>query len=438
MISSEIRPTVGLVTAAAAAFGTYFCMYAFRKPFSAGTFEGQAMWGLGLKSVLVLAQGAGYMLSKFLGIKIISEMQPQQRAVWLVSLITGAELALVGFAMVPPGWKPLLLFLNGLPLGMVFGLVLGYLEGRRQTEALAAVLCASFITASGIVKSIGQTLIRSWGVSEYQMPMLVGMMFFVPLLFAAWVLAKTPPPTVADIASRQARAAMQPSDRRAFVRAYWPGLSLLVVIYIFLTIIRTIRDDFGVEILRDLGVQKTTTFGQTETIVTLVVTLLSGLVICIRSHLLALRVTFLFMAGAFALVGASAVGQNLGLLSPFGFMIAAGVGIYIPYVAFHTTVFERIIAAVERPCNLGFLMYLADAIGYLGYSVVLVIRESNRSVDEVLPFFRLLLLVVAVLSLVATLVASLYFRRMFLRGRGNVAGGTRALSPVISSRETNV
>ena len=43
------------LTAAAAAFSVYFCMYAFRKPFAAGTFEDQAVFGLGLKTVLVVA-----------------------------------------------------------------------------------------------------------------------------------------------------------------------------------------------------------------------------------------------------------------------------------------------------------------------------------------------------------------------------------------------
>ena len=32
--------------AVAAAFGTYFCMYGFRKPFTAGKFEGADIWGL--------------------------------------------------------------------------------------------------------------------------------------------------------------------------------------------------------------------------------------------------------------------------------------------------------------------------------------------------------------------------------------------------------
>ena len=42
---------------------------------------------------------------------------------------------------------------------MVFGLVLGFLEGRQTTELLAAGLCASFILADGIMKSVGQNFI---------------------------------------------------------------------------------------------------------------------------------------------------------------------------------------------------------------------------------------------------------------------------------------
>ncbi|HIE99206.1 MAG TPA: hypothetical protein EYQ63_19930 [Fuerstia sp.] len=162
------------LTAAAAAFSVYFCMYEFRKPFTAGTFDGQEVFGLGLKTVLVLSQLSGYMLSKFIGVKIISEMPRSRRAVTLLALIGFAELALVGFAYLPTSAKVVMLFLNGLPLGLIFGIVLSYLEGRRQTEALAAGLCASFIVSSGIVKSVGRWLIVDHGVSEFHMPFMTG------------------------------------------------------------------------------------------------------------------------------------------------------------------------------------------------------------------------------------------------------------------------
>ena len=75
-----------------AAFGTYFCMYAFRKPFAVGMYQGYELWGIDYKIVLVISQVLGYTLSKFTGIKIIAEMAPQRRisaillcVVWLRS-----------------------------------------------------------------------------------------------------------------------------------------------------------------------------------------------------------------------------------------------------------------------------------------------------------------------------------------------------------------
>ena len=113
----------------AAAFGTYFCMYAFRKPFTAGTFENDVLWGVGYKSVLIVSQVLGYTVSKFIGVKFVSEMQPRYRAPGIILLIAIAHAALLLFAVVPPPYNFLFLFANGLPLGMVFGLVLGFLEG---------------------------------------------------------------------------------------------------------------------------------------------------------------------------------------------------------------------------------------------------------------------------------------------------------------------
>ena len=79
--------TLLAIWASVAAFSTYFCMYAFRKPFTAGTFDGMTVWGLDLKIALVIAQVLGYMLSKFVGIKLISEMSPNRRPLSILVLI---------------------------------------------------------------------------------------------------------------------------------------------------------------------------------------------------------------------------------------------------------------------------------------------------------------------------------------------------------------
>src|SRR5271166_2959309 len=85
-----------------AAFGAYFCMYAFRKPFTAASFSGGTVWGLGEKSVLVTAQVLGYTASKWIGIRVIAETPPRLRAVGILILIGIAELALLLFGFAPP------------------------------------------------------------------------------------------------------------------------------------------------------------------------------------------------------------------------------------------------------------------------------------------------------------------------------------------------
>ena len=58
-----------------AAFSTYFCMYAFRKPFAAAEFADLTFAGLPLKTVFVISQLVGYTLSKYLGTKFCSEVR---------------------------------------------------------------------------------------------------------------------------------------------------------------------------------------------------------------------------------------------------------------------------------------------------------------------------------------------------------------------------
>ena len=206
---------------------------------------------------------------------------------------------------------------------------------------------------------------------------------------------------------------MDRHQRRQFLAAYWPGLSLLIFVYVALTIIRTLRDDFAVEIWRDLGTSDTpSVFAQTETLVAILVTALNALAVLFRRNRTAMRVIVALMCGAFCMVGASVWLHLMGNILPFGFMVACGVGLYVPYVAFHTTVFERLIAASRRPCNVGFLMYVADAMGYLGYSVVIVLKTVYGAPGELLTFFLWGLSTVAVLSVLALLVAMIWFERV--------------------------
>ena len=266
----------------AAAFGTYFCMYAFRKPFTAGVYQDVSLGGVGYKTILVTAQVLGYTLSKFLGIKVIAEVQPRQRVALLLALLAVAETALLLFGLTPPPYNGVWLFVNGIPLGMVFGLVLGFLEGRRQTEALAAGLCASFIVADGVTKSVGAFLLKA-GVSEYWMPFAAGLLFVPPLLLFVWMLTRIPHPSKQDVLARSERAPIDRVQRWELFRRYAAGLTLLVLLYLLITILRSVRADFAPEIWA--GLQATVppeVFAWSESAVAAGVLLLTGSTVLLR------------------------------------------------------------------------------------------------------------------------------------------------------------
>jgi hypothetical protein len=395
-----------------AAFCTYFCMYAFRKPFTAGTFEGEMLWGVGYKTVLIMAQVFGYTLSKFIGIKVTSEMTAGRRAAGIVILIGLAHFSLLLFGLTPPPYNFIFLFLNGLPLGMVFGLVISFLEGRRLTEALAAGLCASFIVSSGVVKTVGRSLVIYGGVDEYWMPFLTGLVFVPPLLLSVWMLRQIPPPREEDVQHRSKRSPMKRDDRRRFFALYAFGLTLLIATYALLTIMRSIRDDFAVEIWRDLGWAGTPTiFAYTETVVMLGVVAINGAAFLIHNNRRALRTVLVTVLAGFVVVALAVGGYKQGWLTGVSLMVLTGLGMYVPYVAFQTTLFERMIAVFRDKSNIAYLIYLADAVGYLCYLGVMLFRNFRQSSIRYLDFFLHASLWMCLLSTIMMILCLIYFQR---------------------------
>jgi len=362
-------------------------MYGYRKPFTAATYTNATIGGLDEKTLLVVAQVFGYMVSKFLGIKVVSEVTPRRRVSLLLTLIAVAWGMLLLFGLTPAPWNAIWLFGNGLMLGMVFGLVLGALEGRRHTEALAAGLCGSFIVADGVTKSVGKALLDA-GVSDYWMPCVAGLIFAPPLVVFAWMLARVPGPTARDIAERSERVPMNGAERGAFFRRYAVGLVLVILIYLLVTVLRSVRADFAPEIWKALlGEATPSIFTLSESVVAVVVLAMVGAMVVIRDN----RRAFFFGLGLAGLgvvvAGIALAGQQSLFIGPFAFMVLLGVGLYLPYLVVHTILFERLLAATRDRGNVGYLMYLADSFGYLGYVGVLLARNVFGSATDFLAFF---------------------------------------------------
>ncbi|QDU75624.1 hypothetical protein Pan97_26580 [Bremerella volcania] len=384
-------------------------MYGFRKPFTVAEYDGTMVGSIDFKTIVVSIQVLGYMLSKFIGIKIISEMPPKRRAIALLGLILFAEAALALFGILPRPWNAIGLFFNGLCLGMVFGLVLGFLEGRRLTEALVAGLCTSFILADGVTKSVGAWLLAN-GVREDWMPFTAGLIFLLPLCVCVGMLTRIPAPSEQDIAARSARETMTPHDRWSLFSRYALGLSVLVGIYLLITIIRSIRADFAAELWGDLGQQAAPSiFTRSEMWVAMGVMFVNGLSIYVRNNRLAFFLSLGICALGFVIVAVALIGQQTQSMGAFQFMVLIGFGLYLPYVAIHTTVFERLLAMTRERGNLGFLMYLADAFGYLGYVVIMFSRNLFAGRENFLDFFTTVCWIALAASLLALFIASLYF-----------------------------
>ena len=400
------------------AFTTYFCMYGYRKPFAVARYTDMAVGTFDLKTALVISQVCGYALSKLLGVKVNSELPPGRRAWTLVLLVAWAQAALVLFAVVPPWAKLGAIFLNGLPLGMVWGVVFSFLEGRRTSEILGAGLSCSYIVASGAVKSAGAWLLGA-GVSEPWMPATTGLAFAPLFLVAVWGLSRLPPPSPEDVHARTNRAPMDRRARRDFLLRYLPGIAILVVVYLFLTAYRDMRDNFAAELWVALGHSGTpAVFTVSELPIALSVMGVLSLLYLIKDNRVGLMATYGIMLAGTLLVGVATMLFDAQLISGMTWMILIGLGLYLAYVPYGCVLFDRMIAALGFVATAVFLIYVSDAVAYGGSVGLLLYKELGQPTLSTLSFFRAFSYVTCAVTTACLLASAVYFRRRGLSGTG--------------------
>jgi|SRR5690606_6661492 len=415
---SVLRPRLGnasyslqMILLALAAFGCYTSMYAYRKAFTAGVFMELPILGVDYKVWLVIAQVFGYMLSKFYGIKFVSELGPDRRGLKLLVLIAVAWLALLGFALIPAPYNIIFMFINGLPLGMIWGIVFSYLEGRRTTEFLAAIMSVSLVFASGFVKSLARYLMEVFHISEQWMPFSTGLLFAIPLLLFTIVLETVPPPDAKDKALRNERKTMTHAERVAFLKTFLPGLIIVVFTYLIFSVLRDIRDNFEVEIWADIGVTETLIYVQTDSLIALVVLVLMAMLICVKDNMKAFTYIHGMLILGCMLAGVFTYLYHMQMVGSVLWMIMTGLGLYMVYIPFNAIFFERFLASFKVKGNIGFLMYLADSIGYLGSVCVLLVRELGLVETSWGDFFQHAVLLAAVLGCISVIFSLIYFRK---------------------------
>lgn len=407
-------PYTLVVWAAFASFTTYCCMYGFRKPFTAATFDGQTAFGITFKSALVVAQVFGYMTAKFIGIKFISEVNKAKRVFYILSLIGAAHLSLLLLALVPKPFNVFFLFTNGLSLGLIWGLVFSFIEGRKFTDLLALILSTNFIFSSGVAKSLGRVSIEYWKVAEIYTPFVTGCLYIPLLLLAVWMLSKIPAPSAAETASRGERVNLNGKERIALFRKFMLGLAAITILNLLLTILRDVKDNYAVEILRIVKPGfKPAIFAQMETAAAVIVLLLLLLLTGFKDHFKSIAVHHAAIGCGLVMILSAAFFLQQHLFDPVLNLVLFTVGLYVCYNTLQCLFLDRFIAAFKVKGNIGFFFYFMDSIGYLGSCFIIVNKEIFGTKVNWLNYFIQISFILGTIGIISIVVSWIYFKNKY-------------------------
>jgi hypothetical protein len=273
-------------------------------------------------------------------------------------------------------------------------------------------VCASFIVSSGAVKTVGKLVMADWHVSPFWMPAVAGALFLPPLFVSVWLLSALPPPDALDEAARVRRAPMGAAARAEFLVEYGIGVGLLVVAYVLATALRDFRDNFAAELWSGLGYSNgAAIFTASELPVAILALAALGLIMIVRDNARALMVIHAVVAAGLALLGGSTLAFHAGWIGPIAWMILSGAGLYMAYTPFNAMLFDRMVAVSGRIGTAGFLIYVADASGYVGSCALLVWRNFGLERLDWLQVFTASAYGTSILGIVLVSASALFFMR---------------------------
>ncbi len=398
--------------AAVAAFSTYLCFYPFRRAYTAATYDDLYFFGVHFKILIITAQVLGFAVSKGIGVKVVSEMKPQNRAKGLLAFTGISLVSMFLFSVTPAPYNLVFVFFASLPLGLFYGVILGFLEGRKSTDVLVAALTASFIVGSGFAKSVGNWVLQNLTTDEFRMPFLADLIMYGPLLVCVWFLAQVPPPSEADKKDRSERLPMSKTERKQFMKEFGLGMVLFVISYSILTAYREFRDNFMPEMFKELGFDgKPELFTQTEIPIAIAILLIMATMQLVKNHKRAFNIIQgLLLLGA-VIIAASTFLFQMGQMSSIIWLVAVGFGAYLAYSMCNSIYFERMLASFHYVGTVGFMITLADYYAYFGSLGVLFYKNFFQHSISNLSFFVAISYAVSIAYFVLVLFSVFYFRK---------------------------
>ena len=387
-------------------FLLYTCCYAFRKPFTVGLYEDEFLWGIDVKLLYVMSEILGYACSKIVGTYLLPSVQKHQRIYYIAGLLIFSELAWLGFGFMPPSMKLVCTFLSGLPLGMIWGLVFSFIEGRRISEVLNVGLSVAVIVASGMVKTLGQSLMNTFGITEYWMPFATGAVALPFVMLCCYLLNQIPEPNDRDKIQRSERLPMTNSEKKNFIKQFSLGIVLLFLLFGSLTVFREVRDSFAADVWAEYNITDSLIFTKSEFPIAVVVLVLMTSIVFVYNNRKALRIMYVIaVLGAIITISSTLAFMN-NMLDPVWWMILMGLGMYMSYTIF-TYFIDRLIGALRLTSTAVFMIYLIDSFGYMGTASVFAIKNFSSVAISWTTILIYLSLVSSIICIVT--IVSLYF-----------------------------
>jgi len=385
-------------------FAIYTCMYAIRKPFTAFILE-EELGGINLKIWLVLFQLAGYLMSKFFGISFIGNLNRENRILYLHLCLITASLPLFILNFTPTYLWPVLFLINGFPLGLVWGIVFSYAEGRNFTELIGSILACTFIFSSGIVKFLAINLQNSLNINMELTLSLMALGANVVAFLLALLLKRTPPPDIEDETRNVKRTSLNKIERKKVFLANASIIIPAILMYCIFTVLRDIRDNFTAEILQSDNLYSANNIAYFETILALLLILTIPFLTVVKKHYKAINLIFIVCLLGSLLNIMATVLYNMEVFSGTTLFLCSGLGLYCGYILINISLMDRIIGFTKTNSNAGFLMYIADSAGYIASfgAMLFFIFGKSANLDWHHNFTNLL-----IISGLATAIISIY------------------------------
>lgn len=406
-LNKKLSDIIFIIWAGGTALLSYSLVYALRKPYTAAMFAGYEVFGMDYKVVVTIIQIIGYAISKFIGIKLISELKPENRLRILLGSVGIAEIGLIMFAMLPMPYNMAGMFLNGLSLGCMWGIIFSFLEGRRVTDILASLLGVSIVFSSGMAKSIGLFVTDTLKVSEFWMPALIGAVALPLLTLCAFTLNKLPQPTPEDIACKTKREPLDRKQRKKLYMDFLPFLTLIFFANVLLVILRDIKEDFLVNII-DVSNYSTWLFAKVDSVVTVVILIAFGLMVYVKNNLKALYILLGLIIMGMITMSVISFGHDAIQLDTVTWLLVQSFCLYLAFLAFQTIFFDRFIACFHIRGNVGYFIALNDFLGYTGTIIVLVMKELFSPDTNWKVFYNMMAGYVGVICCVVFVYAVIY------------------------------